>query len=267
MVLVRRPRSHLVGDGEEAPVSVTYVHLSTVTRRLASCQVEFASRNNLSYTVENDPKVLEKAQYLVPHAEGTQVGWSHMAQRADAKEPAGFMMNKPEQEEKGPEVEPVESGPISRQQAMSDIASILHSKARMPEAQAGVNVDDLNKKRAKVGKLLEQIKDKAVMVEQYKEQFPDLYEAYMVLMESFVALARMLPSDQMQKSLDEIYPFLAKARFRLGQGMHNLPIGTVFDGRIKIIDPETKSPKWRMILSGQVMASDGSVASSLRPEG
>jgi hypothetical protein len=237
-----------------------------------SCQVAcLGAYSNLLGTVEKEkeitPEPLEKKQYLVPHADGTQVGWSHMAQPADVKEPNGFMMNKPEQEEKGPEVEPIKPSPISRQQAMADIASILHAKAKVPEGQPGVNVDDLNKKRAKVGKLLEQVKEKAVMVEQLKDQFPDLYEAYMVLMESFVALARMLPNNEMQKSLDEIYPILAKARFRLGQGMHNLPIGTVFDGRIKIIDPKTSSPKWRMILSGQVMASDGSVASSLRPEG
>lgn len=229
--------------------------------------IDFDWRNNLLYTVEKDEKALEKAQYLVPHAEGTQVGWSHVGQRAEEKEPAGFMMNKPEQEEKGPELEPIEQGPIARQQAMADIVSILHSKAKMPQGQPAVNIDGLNKARAKVGKLLEKIKEKAAIIEQVKEQFPDLYEAYMVLMQGFVTLARLMPDSGMQKSLEDMYPQLAKARFRLGRGMHNLPIGTIFDGRIKIIDPETKSPKWRMILSGQVMASDGSVASSLRPEG
>jgi hypothetical protein len=46
--------------------------------------------------------------------------------------------------------------------------------------------------------------------------------------------------------------YMAKAGFVLGSGLSKLPIGSTWQGRTKELDPESGTPRWKMLLSGQI---------------
>ncbi len=58
--------------------------------------------------------------------------------------------------------------------------------------------------------------------------------------------------------------YLAKTKLQLGHGMSQLPIGTVFQGYRKVLNPETGKPNWRQMLAGMIAnPRDGTAISSL----
>jgi hypothetical protein len=149
-------------------------------------------------------------------------------------------------------------------------------------AQAFVELSD--KKMQKSEPNDEEAEDEAELVERDIKDFKDAdFATEDEIVQRYAALGTPAPPILMvgdtvidgkkrltaakKRGESRVQVYLSKAGFVLGRGLSNLPEGSTWQGRTKLIDPESGTPKFKMLLSGQVMnQKTGQPASSTRPE-